>query len=199
MCTSRGDAQAGNHMIEAVMESKLLDLNIDKSCYIVIGGKNIIKDIRTDLENFPLTLCGNLMKEKVSDKYLGDYIHCQGTAASVQCTVQNRSGRISLNIVESRAIIEDCRVNAVGGLLAGLELWEMAILPSLLNNCQTWINISDESIKILEDLQNTMYRTLLSVPRTCPIPALCWDMGALQMRLRIKQKKLEFLWHLNNL
>ena len=113
--------------------------------------------------------------------------------------MQNRSGRISLNIVESRAIIEDCRVNAVGGLLAGLELWEMAILPSLLNNCQTWINISDESIKILEDLQNTMYRTLLSVPRTCPIPALCWDMGALQMRLRIKQKKLEFLWHLNNL
>ena len=117
------------------------------------------------------------MKEKVFDKYLGDYIHSEGTAASVLCTVKNRFGRISSNIIEVRAIIDDCRVNTVGGLCAELELWEIAILPSLLNNCQTWINISEDSFKLLEDLQNTMYRTLLSVPRSCPIPSLCWDMG----------------------
>ena len=157
MCTSQEAAQAGNYMIEAVMESKLLDLNIDKSCCIVIGDKNSTKDIKTDLRNHPLTLYGNLMKEKVSEKYVGDYIHSEGTGASVQCTVKNRSGRISLNIIESRAIIDDCRVNAVGGLLAGLDLWEVAILPSLLNNCQTWVNMSEDSLKLLENLQNTMY------------------------------------------
>ena len=199
MCSSWEAAQAGNKMIEAVMESKLLDLNLEKSCYIVIGDKKAIKDLKSDLENNPLILCGDTMKEKVSDKYLGDYIHSEGTMASVLCTVKNRFGRISLNIIESRAIIDDCRVNSVGGLLAGLDLWELAILPSLLNNCQTWVNISEDSLKLLEDLQNLMYRTILDVPRTCPIPALCWDLGGVLMKLRIEQKKLEFLWHLLNL
>ena len=59
--------------------------------------------------------------------------------------------------------------------------------------------MSEDSLKLLENLQNTMYRTLLNVPKTCPIPALCWDLGGIQMKFRIKQKKLEFLWHLLDL
>ena len=97
------------------------------------------------------------------------------------------------------AIIDDCRVNSVGGLQSGLDFWEMSYLPSLLNNSQTWTNISEHSIKLLEDLQNTMYRVLLNVPRTCPIPALCWELGGIQMRYRVIQAKLIFLWHLDNL
>ena len=75
----------------------------------------------------------------------------------------------------------------------------MAYLPNLLNNCQTWTEISNDSIKQLDDIQNTMYRVLLCVPRTCPLPALCWELGCLQMRYRIAQKKLTFIWHLQNL
>ena len=75
----------------------------------------------------------------------------------------------------------------------------MSYLPSLLNNSQTWTNISEHSIQLLEDLQNTMYRVLLNVPRTCPIPALCWELGGIQMRYRVIQTKLIFLWHLDNL
>ena len=157
MTSSPEAAQAGNMMIEAVIESKLLDLNLDKSCFIVIGAKNTVKDIKSEISHHPLTLCGNPMKEKVSDKYLGDYIHSGGTEASVLCTVQNRFGRIKSNIIEARAIIDDCRVNTVGGLVAGIDLWELAIIPSLLNNCQTWVNINEDSFKLLEDLQNSMY------------------------------------------
>ena len=87
----------------------------------------------------------------------------------------------------------------MGGLIAGLEIWELAIIPSLLNNCQIWVNISEKSITMLEELQNKMYRILLNVPKTSPTPSLCWDMGGIQMRFRIITKKLEFLWHLLNL
>ena len=76
-------------MIEAVMESKLLDLNLDKSCYI--GGKKTAQQMKTAIAANPLVLCGNEMKEKVSDKYLGDYVHSLGTQASVHCTISNRS------------------------------------------------------------------------------------------------------------
>ena len=96
------------------------------------------------------------MKEKVSDKYLGNNIHSEGIKASVFCTISNRFDRISASIIETRAIIDDCRINAVGGLLAVLYIWELAILPALLNNSQAWTNICDKSLKMLEDLQNTM-------------------------------------------
>ena len=35
---------------------------------------------------------------------------------------------------ETKAVIEDCRANAIGGIIVGLEIWELAILPHLLNN-----------------------------------------------------------------
>ena len=159
----------------------------------------MVKSIENELLNSPLTLCGSKMKGKVSDKYLGDYIHTKGPSASVHCTISNRYGRIVSGILETRAIIDDCRVNTVGGFQSGLDFWEMSYLPSLLNNCQTWTDISENSIKMLECLQNTMYRVLLNVPRTCPIPALCWELGGVQMRYRVIMKKLNFIWHLDNL
>ena len=102
-------------------------------------------------------------------------------------------------ILETRAIIDDCRVNSVGGLQTGLDFREMSYLPSLLNNSQTWTNMSENSLKLLEDLHNTMYRVLLNVPQTCPISALCWELAGIQMKYRVIQKKLIFLWHLDNL
>ena len=186
-------------MIKAVMDSKLLDLNLDNSCYIVVGGKKSVQQMKSEIEANPLTLCGGEMKEKVSDKYLGDFIHSSGTEASVFCTVSNRFPRISTCIVETRAIIDDCRVNTVGGLVAGLDIWELAIIPSLMNNCQTWINIGKNSLDMLEDLQNTMYRTLLCVPKSCPMPSLVWDMGGILMSYRVIWRKLEFMWTLVNM
>ena len=93
ICANAVDAQAGNRIMEAVMESKLLDLNLDKSCYIVVGGQKNTK-IKSELEANTLFLSGKEMKEKVCDKYLGDYIHTLGTAASVQCTIEHRAGLV---------------------------------------------------------------------------------------------------------
>ena len=192
-------AQAGNYFVESCMETKLLDLNTDKSCYIIVGSKKVTKQIKEDLESCPLLLCGQKMKEKVSDKYLGDYVHSLGNSDSAHQTINERYGRIVSCILEARAIIDDCRSSVVGGLGAGIDLWELAYLPSLLNNCETWVDLSENSLKMLEDLQHLMYRTLLSVPKSTPTPALCWDMGGTLMRFRVIQKKLGFISHVKNL
>ena len=39
--------------------------------------------------------------------------------------------------IEVRAIIEDCRSRCLGGLAVGLEIFELAYIPALLNNSQT--------------------------------------------------------------
>ena len=122
-----------------------------------------------------------------------------GLSDSVQATVMKRKGQVVSTILETKAVIEDCRSNVVGGITAGIEIWELAILPYLLNNSDTWVEISKATIDTLDDLQYMFYRYLLATPRTCPIPALLWETGGLLMEHRIAQKKLMFYHHLINL
>ena len=173
LCLDPVAAQMGNDKMEAMAETKLLDFNMDKSCYIVIG--------------------------KGKDKYLGDQISCDGLAASVAATIDKRGGKVIKATFEIRAIIDDCRSHVVGGITAGLDIWEMAVVPYLLNNFESWTSISEESVQALDKLQNQFYRVLLKVPTVCPIPALYWECGGLSMKNRIIKKKLLFLHHLANL
>ena len=64
----------------------------------------------------------------------------------------------------------------------------MAVVPYLLNNSETWIDISDKSIEALDQLQNQFYRVVLQVPTGCPIAALYWECGGFLMRNDYKEK-----------
>ena len=74
LSSSRVSAQTGNIFVSSCMESKLLDLNVDKSCFIIIGNTSYTQDLRNEIKQYPLQLCGIMMKEKTTDKYLGDLI-----------------------------------------------------------------------------------------------------------------------------
>ena len=78
---------------------------------------------------------------------------------------------------EINAIVEDCRSTTLGGLKVGIYIWETAYIPSLLNNCSTWMEVKQSSIDKLDELQNSLYRTLLNVPYTTPKAALIWEVG----------------------
>ena len=100
---------------------------------------------------------------------------------------------------EIKAIVEDCRSNTMGGLKVGLDIWETAYVPSLLNNCSTWLDIEEETLNKLEELQNSFYRNLLNVPFTTPKPALIWEVAGVKMKYRIMMSKLLFLHHIVSL
>ena len=181
------------------MEGKVLDLHEDKSCFLVIGNKKQKEDFLAESKDNPIKLYGEKMKEKGKEKYLGDMIDSRGNAASVAETVKDRYGKILSGIFEIRQVVEDSRCQMVGGAKAGIDLWESSHIPSLLNNCQTWLDIDEETIEKLEELQTKFYRILLSVPRTTPKPALIWEMGGIKMKWRIIQQKLIFLNHILHL
>ena len=199
MSTDVWSAQSGNNRLEAAMETKLLDFNLDKSCFLVMGSKGNVNKMENDLEVTPLTLCGQLMNRMKKEKYLGDMISEGGLAASVDATVTKRKGQVISNILETKAVIEDYRSKVVGGINAGLEIWELAILPYLINNSETWVEISKKTVQDLEEMQYMFFRYLLATPRTCPIPALLWETGGVMMEHRINKKKLMFYHHLVNL
>ena len=136
------------------------------------------------------------MKEKKSERYLGDILHGGGLAASADATVNCRHAKMVHGLKEIKAIVEDCRSNTMGGIKVGLDIWETAYVPSLLNNCSTWMDIEDATVNKLEELQNSFYRNLLNVPFTTPKPALIWEVAGLKMKYRIMMSKLLFLHHI---
>ena len=199
MCEDALSAQLGNELIDAVMETKLLDFNLDKSCYIIIGEKKAQQKIREDFSNNPLNLSGKPMKEVSNEKYLGDYISTNGLGDSVIVTINNRVKKVTTALMEVRAVVDDCRAQVTGGIVTGLEIWEMAVTPYLLNNCDTWNSLPTTALELLEDIQNQFLRNLLATPRTCPIPSLLWETGTISMKNKIIKKKLLFYHHILHL
>ena len=199
MCEDTFSAQIGNELIDTVMETKLLDFNLDKSCYIIVGKNKSQKDIRDSFKANPLQLSGNPMKEVSEEKYLGDYISTKGLADSIIVTIDKRMKKANTAIMEVRAVVEDCRAMVTGGISTGLEIWEMAVTPYLLNNCDTWNNLPLKALEMLDNLQNEFLRSLLATPRTCPTPSLMWETGTMTMENRIIKNKLLFYHHLLHL
>ena len=199
MCSSAFSAQMGNEYIDAVMETKLLDFNLDKSCYLVIGDKKSQAILKSDLSVNPLKLSGKPMKEVAAEKYLGDYLSSKGLGDSVLVTIDSRYKKVNTTLMEIKAVVDDCRAYVTGGLMSGIDIWEIAVIPYLLNNSETWDNLPTKAVEMLDDLQNKFLRSLLETPRTCPTPALSWETGMMSMEYRIIQKKRNFFHHLLHL
>jgi hypothetical protein len=57
--------------------------------------------------------------------------------ACVQATIGEREEKLKGAIFEVKSIIEDFQMQAVGGMMAAWELWERAMVPSLLAGAGT--------------------------------------------------------------
>ena len=80
--------------MEWAMESKLLDFNLDKFCYIIFGPKRSKNALREESKANPLTLCKREMKGSLYEKLLGDVLSSEGLADSVRATVDKRKGQV---------------------------------------------------------------------------------------------------------
>jgi hypothetical protein len=96
--------------------------------------------------------------------------------------ISDRYGKTFAAIIEIGSVINDFKIDAIGGLKAGLDIFELCIIPSLLNNSDMWVEIESASIKRLEDMQNMMFKNLFAVPHSVPTPSLRSDLGCWQWR-----------------
>ena len=122
--------------METMAETKLLNFNLEKSCFIVFGSKKSRKEMKEKLIDRPLQVCGVDMVQEEQAKYLGDQLCGLGLAESVAATVDKRRGLVIRTIFEIRTVIDDCRSHVAGGLTSGLDIWEMAVIPMLTNNAE---------------------------------------------------------------
>jgi hypothetical protein len=186
-------AQAGNHKLDFLMKEKQLKVHPDKTGYITIGNKKFQEKMARETMEKPIMFGDIVTKCKVADKYLGDMIHQDGLAASVEATIEERVGRIIAASHEIKAVLDDYRLQAVGGMMGAWDLWNLAVIPSLLNNCSTWIGINNKQVDRLEAIQETYIRLMLEVPVSTPKVALRAETGLLSMKHRIWSEKVNLV------
>ena len=146
------DAQYGNNMLENLAEVKLLDYNLLKCSVVVLGTKKSRESLEEDfLEKNP-TLYGQKVKIESQESYLGDQIGFS-VADSVSLTIKKRLGLVKKSIFEIKSVVEDCRSQMVGGIQTGVLLWESCLIPFLLYNSSTWMEIRTSALEILSKLQ----------------------------------------------
>ena len=186
-------AQAGNHKLSFVMKEKQLKVHPDKTGFIAIGSGEYQNRIAKEVIESPIMFGDIMTKQKVVDKYLGDMIHCDGLSASVEATIKDRMGRITAATHEIKAVLDDYRMQAIGGMLGAWDLWNLAVIPSLLNNCSTWVGITSSVVDMLEVAQEKYIRLMLEVPVSTPKVSLRAETGILSMKHRIWYEKVNLV------
>ena len=152
--------RAGNIKFSSLAAEKQLKYHPKKSCYLVYGPDSFQSRIELEALEEPVLLGKDVIYEKEEEKYLGDILSSQGLSASVRATVKDRTGKVKGSLYELRVVMEDVRMQAVGGFKAALDLYESCIVTSLMANCSTWMEIDKKTEEELDALQDLFGRAL---------------------------------------
>ena len=131
---------------------KILHAHPDKSGLLIIGSKKYKEKVVKELKENPIYLTNFELEIKESDKYLGQSIHSNLSRSALE-TVISRAGKIKGAAMEVKCIVESHEMKAMGGLVAAWELWERALLPSLLSGAGTWLGRIEETVKLCNRIQ----------------------------------------------
>ena len=80
-----------------------------------------------------------------------------------------------------------------------LLLWEACCIPSLLNGAGTWTEISEVTVKKLNQLQCWYLRLALQVGPGAARASLLWDTACWDMDLRIWREKILMVLHIRSM
>ena len=114
----------GNQIIDHIMKEKVLELNTDKSNYMLIGEDKVTIEIRKELSQRVIRLGGQPIKESKSEKYLGDHIHNLGNNQSIIETVRKRYGKAMEAVMDIKCVVEDVRGDYIGAIETGIKIFE---------------------------------------------------------------------------
>ena len=92
-----------------------------------------------------------------------------------------------------KAIMEDFRLQAVGGMAGAIDVWEMGICAKLLANCGSWVAIGKKAYKQLNELQNSYLRMTYSCPPSTPLPSLRALAGLWDMEHKVAMEKVNLV------
>ena len=146
----------------------------------------------------PLKLGNFQVKQKCQDKYIGLVPNKEGLAKLVEATIIDRTGKVKGAIYLAKQIIDAVQMQGIRGMMTAKEIWERAIVPSLLSGAGTGMGITKESEEKCEELQLLFWRVMLEVLRGTPKVMLTAETNCQMMKQRIWKEKVLFARSITN-
>ena len=129
-----------------------------------------------------------MIKNTTSYRYLGDIV------------TSNNRNKMNLEEKENKMnnTIRQINTTASSDVMRGVEarvlliLYEKSVVPSLINNCESW-TLSPSEEEQVDRMGIRALKRLFSLPTTTPNAALIYSLGQLYVTQEIDQKRLIFL------
>ena len=198
MCTNIEMVKCQASRMSKMLKEKTLQAHHDKSGLLLLGSKEFKGRIKEELKESQVSLNSFTLKTKLSDKYLGQIFESD-LSSSALATVRQREGKIKGACIEIKSIIEDYCMQTMGGLVAAWELWERALIPSLLSGAGTWLGDISEAVKLSTSIQNFYWKTILKLPDSCPKLALKCETFMVDICWRVWEEKCLLLNRIKSL
>ena len=198
MCTSLEMLTCQASKMSNMLKEKTLKAHHDKSGLLILGSKKFKDKIKGDIKESQICLNNFTLKTKFSDKYLGQVFESD-LSSSALATVRQREGKIKGAAIEIKSIIEDYCMQAMGGLVAAWELWERALIPSLLAGAGTWLGDISEAVTLCNSIQNFYWKIILKLPNSVPKLALKCETNMVDILWRVWEEKCLLLNRIKSL
>ena len=186
-------SRVGCAKIDDTLKRKKLSINYGKSKFLVMGNTYFRNKTLKEFKKNPLKMGDAIIEHSEMEKYLGDIIHEKGCKESIAQTIKDRIGKAT---GVNNDIIQTCDspwINGLGNSSIIIKEFEARVIPLLLNNCETWIGISDKQIEELQEFQEKFLISAFRLANTTTRALINWDTKMKPMRWRIAEKKLQFL------
>ena len=197
-CTDIEMARCQAQKMSKMLKYKSLEAHQDKSGILILGSNKYRDQMKCEAKYSPIYFNNFTLETKTQERYLGQ-IFQSDLGTSALATVKDRQGKIKGAAIEVKAIIEDFHMQAMGGLVAAWELWEKALIPSLLSGAGTWLGNIEDAISLCNKTQNFYWRTVLKVPESCPKLALLCEPNMTDAKWRIWETKCLLLLQIQGL
>ena len=167
------DAKDNLDIITQISREYGLEINSEKSCVMIFNVKEQ-----------PEHLCNIKVVQKI--KYIGIEIDNKRNYFKTQRGKIIENARKIANITYS-VIEKSCNT-----LLIGKTFWKSIALPSLLYGTNI-INLTDDNIRELQKIENSVYRCILAAAHYNPNVALRGEIGASLMRKRVINGRINYV------
>ena len=187
--------QAGLNRLNYFVEESQLEVHPDpsKSSYVVFGSKSYQQEVQRETLEDPLQVGEVKLERTESMTYLGEVLHQDGLAASVDSTVEVRAARVRGAVFEIKSLCEDFRMQICGGMVGAVQLFESGIVPKLLANAGTWVGITATTIKKLDAIQNLFVQVVLRLPSSTVLPSYRAETAMVGFKWRVYLEKLRLM------
>ena len=142
-----------------------------------MGSKIFRENSIKELEENPMTMGGETIDHSPKEKYLGDWVHELGCKESISETIKDRVRKLISKGEELIQIAEAPMMGANGNSLTAIKLFEARIIPALLFNSESLIDLTDTHISDLQNFRDKFTRKLLRLPPTTTKAIIHWDSG----------------------